>query len=978
MKKLSILLAFFMLVGFVVQAQQKITGTVTGAEDGLPIPGVSIYVKGNQSLGTATNIDGQYTLTVPEDAQVLVFSSVGMQDMEVAIDGRSVIDVTMQASTMEMDEVVVVAYGSKRKGSITGTVEVLDAKVLENTPVASFDQMLQGRAPGVQVTATNGRPGGSANIKIRGVGSISAGSSPLFVIDGVPVESGNFAALNPDDIESMSILKDASAASLYGSRASNGVVLVTTKKGRKGDASINYSYQFGMSDMMMTGIDMMDAREKLEYENQLGYKNRTQTEIDSLVNNYGHDWFETLTRTGYKHNHQLSVRGGTDRTNYYLSLNKLNEEGIVGASYFDRIGMRTNIDYKLKDNVTIGTNLSVGQYERGVIRDRRNVQNPFNAMFGYNPYEPERNPDGTYNSTHQGFSISEALENNPESIQQIKAVGSLFLEWDITEDLTFKTQGGIDFKEMLGEYYVQPGSILAGFVGDAKRDDWTRDYTTVFTNTLNYSKTFSEVHNFDGLVGIEYNENYNKYMRINSKGYPSAKVSTAANAAEINDGSTTRSDWSLASYFANASYNYDQTYFVDLSFRRDGSSRFGADNRYGNFWALGASWNLHRESFLKSVTVIDRLKVYGSVGTSGNFNIGNYASLGLYGFDAYNGASASRPIQIANEELTWESALSYSGGFDITMFNGRLNGSFNLYKKKTTDMLLAVPLSYTSGFSSRLENIGEMENQGIEISIDGDIVKTNDFNLNLGFSASHNKNKVTELYGGEDIVGYNTVIREGEPINSFYMVRYAGVNPANGDALYYDKDGNVTATWNGDDAVILDESPNPDWYGNFSLNASYRNFGLSSNIYYNVGNSIVNGIRFFTDSDGANVADNQSTRMFDAWKEPGDITSVPKQVAGSTNHYSTRYLEDGSFIRLRDVTLYYTVPKELTQKISVQNARFYIKGQNLWTYAPNFNGFDPEVGNPSGESSETAAFGSFYDFSFPTVRTFTVGIEVGF
>ncbi len=980
MKKLTIFLAFLLFVGFTVQAQMQITGKVTGVEDGLSIPGVSVVVKGNPTIGTTTDINGNYSLTVPSNTITLVYSFVGMATKEEIIGGRSVINVVLTTDIMEMDEVVVVAYGAKRKGAITGSVDVVDETVLEKSTAASFDQILQGRATGVQVTATNGIPGAQASIRIRGTGSIDASTEPLYVVDGVPVDFSNFNLINPNDISSMSILKDASAAALYGSRAANGVILITTKKGSKTKSEITYSYQHGYSNMQLGNIEMMNAEQKLQYEQDLGYRTYTQVEVDSLVRQ-SHDWFETLSRTGTTKSHQLSVSGGSDNTNYYFSLGKFDQKGISYGSYIDRMSARVNIDHKVKDWFKIGNTFSIAQADYGELRDIRNAQNPFAAMFYYNPYEAEKLPDGEWNPTHAGFSVSEAIIHNEETYSRIRGIGNVYGEVAFLDGFTLKTSAGIDYQERFREKYNEPGSILASYVGDNKFDDYTQWYSYVWTNTLNYRKTFNDVHEFNILAGTEYNKYYRYFLECIGNTFPTAKLSTLDVAATIEDGGSNKREWSLMSYFGMLAYNFNQKYFADASIRRDGSSRFGANNRYGTFWAVGAGWNLHEEDFMKPISILSRLQLRASIGTSGNTDIDEYEPLGLYSFGSYGGQSAAYQYQIENADISWEKTMAQTYGVDFALLNHRLRGTFNYYTRNTTDILLNVPLSKTSGFDQQRQNVGELKNSGVEFELNGDLVKTNELLVTLGASISHNKNEITKLYEGQDIISDptgRTMIREGEPIHSYYMVRYAGVNPVNGEALYYDKDENVTNVWNGDDAVLLDKTPHPKYFGNVSLDVQYKGFTLSSILYYNYGNYIVNGIMFFTDSDGANITDNASTRMLDAWQKPGDITDVPRQDMTNSQHYSTRYLEDASYLRLRDLTLSYSIPERFIEKVKLSRASIFIKGTNLFTYSPNFSGFDPEVGNPSEESSGFSPFGTFYDFSYPTSRTFTFGVEVSF
>ena len=963
---------------FTVYAQTQISGTVLDA-NGEAVPGASIRVKGYSDIVAISDLDGGYTLSIPSEATTIVFSFIGMKTKEVEIGEQTTINVTLENEDVGIDEVVVTAYGSKRKGAISGSIDVVDAAGLEKTPMASFDQMLQGKTTGVQVRAATGRPGASADIKIRGHGSIGASTDPLFVVDGVPVDAGNFSALNPNDIENLSVLKDASATALYGSRASNGVILVTTKKGKKGSSNIKYSYQFGFSDLLMNNLNMMNAEEKLQYEVDLGVRDPA-TVAEDLAN--AHDWTKTLTRQGITQSHQLAFDGGTDKTSYYLSVGKYDQEGVVDGSYFNRISTRFNITHKVKDNIKVGNTFSLGYYKRGELREARNVQNPFTAMFTYNPYEPEKLEDGSWNRTHAGFSVGEALENNPEFFTQIKAVGSLFAEWEIIDGLTFKTMGGMDYSDVLNDYYNQPGSILASYIGDSKSERNTKTSTMVFTNTLNYNKTFADSHSLNFLAGTEYNKYYRYYTRIDGQNFPNASVSTMASAADISDGTSTIREWSIMSYFANVSYGYEDKYFTDIAMRRDGSSRFGANNKWGNFWSAGISWNMHKESFMDGLDFINRLKLRASIGTSGNFDITNYGSLGLYSYDSYGTTSASVVFQIENPDLTWEKSFSQSYGLDYSLFSNRLFGTINYYIRNTTDLLMDVPLSYTSGFGSRLENVGELLNKGVEFEIFYDVLKKTDLTVNLGFSISHNKNEVVSIYGGEDITGTQnrTIIREGYPINNYYMVRYAGVNPANGEALYYDANGEVTNVYNADDNVLLEgKTPHPKYFGSFMLNVDYKGFQLSANLYYNYGNYVVNGISFFTQTDGNAWNDNQDRILLDAWKQPGDITDVPRQDPTNNMYYSTRFLEDASYLRLRDLSFSYSLPTKILKKIKLKSTRVFIKGSNLWTYAPNFTGFDPEISTSSDEAADgTTMDGTFYDFAHPAVRTFTFGVEVGF
>lgn len=899
-----------------------------------------------------------------------------------------------------VDEIVVVAYGSAKKSSLTGSVDIVKADQLVKVPVTSFDQALQGKSAGVQVTAATGRPGSKANIKIRGTSSISAGSDPLYVIDGVPMSTSDFASINANDIEYMSILKDASATAIYGSRGSNGVILVTTKKGKTGKTTFNIRAQYGISTKTSDDLNLMNAQEKLTYERQLGSGYgatgganggpMTDAEIAAHRNT---DWYDEIFRTGATQLYELNISGGSEKTKFYISGQYYDQDAIVPGSYLNRGTARINVEHTVSDRVKIGVATSAGISKEGLLRIDRNALNPFNYVYSANPYDAPYNEDGTYNTdiTVGGVALNifENIENNPNYINRLKLMGAFNLEWKIWDEIKYVTVAGVDFNQAIQYQYNKPESQLSGILNpnpdDPKgyrNDNFTQRATWLWTNMLTYEKTFNQVHSVKAVVGME--AQASQYRRINAmvEGFATGKLDAISIGSTNKDVLGTTTDWRMLSYLGSAGYTYDDKYIIDAAVRRDGSSRFGADNQFGTFWAVGLGWNMERERFLEDVEWLTRLKLRGSVGTSGNNNIGDYAAQGVYGYGSYNGASTAYPGRLPNPNLSWEKSMQSSVGLEASFFDSRLNVTFDLYKRKTTDLLLATRLSMTSGFSSRIDNVGEMQNKGYELAISGDIIRTNDWTFSLNGMISQNKNKVEKLYKGNDImIGWNSLVSEGLPINVYKMVRWAGVNPANGDALYYTKDGDITNVYNSDDAVVLDgKTPDPKYFGSFGARLAYKGIELSGDFYFSGGNYIYNHINFFTQSDGSMMDQNLDRKLlYDQWTKPGDVTNIPEQRLNNNTQPSTRYLEDGSYLRLRNVTLAYTLPKRWLKPLRMESLRVYAQGLNLFTIT-NFSGMDPEVGDSptTGAAATAGPAASVLDFSFPAARTVMFGVEISF
>ncbi len=1000
MKK--ILLTCFMLV-FVLYAwaqDRTVSGTVTDADTGEGLPGVNVLLKGT-GTGVNTDLDGNYKISVPSDGGTLVFSFIGMEKIEVEVGARSVVDVQMKADVEQLSEVVVTGYGAVKRADLTSAISTVSGEDIQSQPIAGIDNLLQGRSPGVQVINQNGAPGANAYIRVRGVGSVNASNEPLFIIDGIQLTSQQYNALNPNDVQEISILKDAAATSIYGARASNGVVLVTTKDGSQTKKpQITYRFQYGAKEMIPNNFEMMNKEEKLRYEVEVGL--RTEESADELRNSLAApdtDWMDVLLRRGTVQTHDLSFAGNGEKSKYFFSFGTYDEEGISVGSNFNRVTGRANTEFELTDYLSFGNTLTVTNSSNNQTRDRNNVQNPFRAMYDYNPYEPEfildeegnreldENGDPIYNPTRQGFSIGEALRNNPEEERFTNAIGNVFAVVEPIEGLRLKSVAGINYRIREREYYVHPGSILDGFVGDpaapgSKTDNFDVRNQVNWTNTANYVFTPIDGHTIGLVAGTEYIFSDIKQSSISSKGFPSGDFTTHDNASEVTNGSTSINQWSLWSQFGQVSYNLNEKYFATGSIRRDGSSRFGADQKYGVFWAASAGWNIHDEAFMDGVDAVSQFKIRGSVGTSGNIPNELYASRGFYGFGSYNNTVTRIPTQLENRDLKWEENFNYSVGIDYGIFNNRFSGSVDYYTRHTRDLLFNRPVSRTTGWSSRLENIGEIVNKGVELEFAFDAVRSNDFTFTLLGSFANNENEVLDLQNeGEDIVNFSGVslLREGLKVNTYYLVRYAGVNPANGEELFLTADGEVTNIWSGDNAVAIEgKTPLPTYFGNFGFNTAFKGLALNVNFYYQGGNYVYNTA--FANQQLANgnnsARNNQRVDAFNYWKEPGDVGVLPKPGVNVQTYTSDRYLQRADFIRLRNINLSYNLPETVLNLARLKQVQVFVQATNLWTFNPFFDG-DPEVGRGS-EESDLTNLGEITLYTFPNTRGVTAGLNITF
>ncbi|TAJ11512.1 SusC/RagA family TonB-linked outer membrane protein [Marinilabiliaceae bacterium JC017] len=974
------------------QGEVVVKGTVTD-DKGEPLPGVNVFEKSNPTNGVITGIDGGYSIKLSGEDAVLSFSFIGFNAQEITVAGRREINITLVEETLEMDEVVVVGYGTQRKEALTSSVSTVGKKKIEAVTVTSVEKALQGNTAGVLVTNAVGQPGGFASVTIRGVGSINASSSPLYVVDGVPVISGsatsfstssNFlSSLNPADIETMTVMKDAAATAIYGARASNGVVLITTKQGKEGKTQINFNMELGFSDMTQTNVRMTNSDELLELqresvENAREYFGSDEYDWtgpngdyylpDELANS-STDWYDEVTQLGKFESYNLSARGGNEKTNFFVSGSWFDQEGTIICTGFQRFSARLNLEHKLNDWLSFGINTTVSATDQDYSSDGYAYENPIYASSNIVPYVGPYNEDGSYNWDLMGsvgnYNPVANLNLHKRNSDVNSLMNTSFLKIQILPELSFKTTLGIDYKDVRDHEYITPQTLFGQELDGGVTEKVKEYYNWTSSNILTYNKIFADVHSLDVLGGYELNSYKSDYVYA-SGGGANDDIPNLSGVSKNQSVGGNASDYSGISMFTRANYSYNGRYYVSGSLRRDGSSRFGPNNKWALFGSASLGWAISREEFF-NVSFINNLKLRASYGTTGNSSIGYYSYYGLYGSSIYNSNGGLRPDQIANPDLQWESAETSNLALDFGFFN-RINGTVEYFWRKSTDMLINEELSLTTGQSSILRNLGSMMNQGLEFQVSTQNIK-GEFSWITDFNISFPKSEFLDL-GGMDYIPNGGLQRRvvGGSWSDWYMADYAGVDPGTGLAMYYDENGNITHDSNEANKRICG-SPEPDFYGGLSNTFLYKGIELDFMFQFNYGNEVMFNERSSTEHDGsrvfnANVNDNQ----LDRWQQPGDITSVPMPIYNNDTNSnlwnSDRYLEDGSYLRLKSVSLSYNLPKKWLAKVRVGNLKVFTKGTNLWTLS-SVNGFDPEV-NSAGYAS----------FNYPVSRTIVFGVNV--
>ena len=978
MRKSILLFVLFALLNIPLmlfaQSGYKVKGHIISAEDNQPMIGVSVLEKGTTN-GVITDIDGNYSITVTKSPATLQFSYIGMQTIYKQVNASTRIDLKMESSAQQMDEVVVVAYGVRKKGTITGSVSTVKAEKMENIPTPSFDQALQGQAPGLMVLSTSGEPSKPASFQIRGVNSINSGTEPLFILDGIAIASSDFNTLSPNDIESISVLKDASSTSIYGARAANGVVVITTKRGRISDAAkITFRTQLGFSQLAQENWNLMNTAERIQYEKEVGLdEGKDYAKLGKIDIN----WLDKVyNNSAFLQNYELTVSGATDKVNYYVSGGYYDQNGIAVGSTFERFNFRANVEAKANRWLKIGTNSTLAYQEVEQSDDGEYALfAPISAAHFMLPYWDPYTKDGSLaiqdDNSWKGLGENPLawMENNPLTNKKYKILSTFYAEATPMEGLTIRSQLGADYSHNTSLYKSYPSYKPNNNYGGVRRTSYDMLNLSI-SNTVNYRFMIKDTHSFNFLLGQEGVDYHYEGFYVTTRGQTNDHLTNISSGTTANAwGDTPASDYSFLSFFFRGEYNFDERYYVDFSMRTDGSSRFGEDHRWGLFSSLGLMWNLRKEKFMQKYAWLTNAQISLSTGTSGNSSIKNYEHLALFtsGFN-YSENSGTAPAQVGNEDLGWEQTWTTNLGLHVGFIN-RFNVDIELYNKKTTDILMAVPTSYTDkGFDSRWENIGSMVNRGVEVAVNADVLRIKNFTWNVNANVSYNKNEITELYNGvSEYENTGTGLRMvvGHPYGEFYLNRYAGVNPANGDALWYTKDGEITTEYRESDKVMMGKVFNAPWQGGFGTTLSWKGLSLSAQFSWVADRWMMNNDRYFEEGNGLFDAYNQSKRMlYDRWKKPGDITDIPRH--GVSPQMDSRLLEDASFLRLKNLMVSYTIPQRWLRKTYFLNsARVYAQGQNLLTFT-GFTGMDPE------SSSQ------LYRAQYPMSRQFTFGLEVSF
>ncbi|MCG6187208.1 SusC/RagA family TonB-linked outer membrane protein [Maribellus maritimus] len=1009
-KLLLIVMALFMGISSLFAQTKRVTGKVTSAEDNSPIPGVSVSVKGT-TIGTITGIEGDYALTVPNDA-VLVFSFVGMKTTELPVTAGLRHDIQLEMEVMGVDEVMVVAYGTQKRRAITNAVTKVNSAELEKMPVTSIENALSGQAAGLQIN-TGSRSGEANTIRIRGTSSISASSQPLFVIDGIPqgdyqmgyagnnTQTSPLSTLNPNDIENIQVLKDASAAALYGSRASNGVIMITTKRGKSGKTQINLNYYSGFQE----ATNFMDALNGSEYTELFNEAYFNSTGVANILGNpedaIDTDWLDAVSRKGLINQYDFSANGGNERTQFYTGVSYREEEGYTIGNDFQRINIRTNIDHEVSDFFKIGTNISVARTFNNRVSNNNSVASMSTSGILQYPNVPiygdgseMYGPEGTYylgkgvnpNNNIAYNLLNEVDENIHEAIT-VRPQITTFGEFTFFDDIKFKSEWSLDYIDLSEKIFWGLNSGDGGGSNGVSQALSYRNTNWITTNTLSYDKVFDEKHQLSVIAGYSFQENRLEQSNVTGEQFPNNDLWTVNNAAEITNGGGSISQFAIESYFARLNYSYLDKYLLEVSLRRDGSSRFGADNRYANFPAVSLGWIVSDENFMRDMDWLSLAKIRTSYGFTGNAEFltsstdpryavaANFPALGLYGGDLdgsdYGGSPGLSPTQLANPDLKWEQTAQLDLGVNLGLFKNRIDFEADYYYKKTTDLLLDVQIPASGGFTSIAKNLGELENKGWEFALNTRNF-VGKFRWNTNFNISFNKNKITDLKG-EIIENSISRAMEGQPIGVYYTVKFAGVNPDTGESMFYDLNGNKTTTYSNDYRQIVGD-PNPDYIGGITNNFAWNNFDFSVQVQFVQGNDIYFDAGRYCANSMALYFNNLKDQL-DRWQEPGDITNIPKAVLfDSTNRqHSSRFVEDGSFVRVKTVSLGYNIPSQVLTKANIHSVRIYTTAYNFWTFT-NYRGHDPEV-----SSEGTLNVGQGIDFfQAPPSKSLIFGVNIGF
>ena len=990
-----------------------ITGTVTSTEDGMGVPGATVLVKGT-TIGTATDIDGKYSINVPAGSNGLVFTFGGLTSQEVNIGNRSTIDVALESDVTALSEVIVTGYGTQPKREVTGAVSSVKGDAISNLPLQSFDRALQGRASGVQVRSSNGLPGGAVNIRIRGVGSINAGNEPLFIVDGVQLnnqsnasftQSNPLAFLNPNDIESMEILKDAASAAIYGSQAANGVVIITTKKGKQGKAKFEFN-AFSGETQPMKFLDILGGAEWYGMRRDAFINSGVANPEANALSNMGrlpsnwttltrpaldalglalptYDWQREVMGAGKLNNYEMSVSGGDEKTTFFLSGSYNYQQASFRPVDFERGTVRIALTHQATKRLSIETNMNLSTFQQNVpfAVEGSFLGNPAFSASAVLPHNAIYNEDGTYNTAIAGVLGQNVVLVNAynSGIQRTNtAVGNLITNYKIAKNLSFRSLFGLDYRLLQGDNYRDPRTPDgAGVIGRSSvQSDWRTRFIT--TQTLNWNKTFNGVHNVSAIAGVEYLSETREGISGAGIGFPTFQFRTIQSAATPESVSGFWTGYRRASVFSSVNYDFKKKYLVTVTARYDGSSRFGTENQYGLFPSIRLGWSLVEEEFLKNSSTISEMKFRASYGLTGNDQIGNFDARGLYGGGGnYSGSAGIVPSSLANLGLSWETNNTLNLGIDYGFFENRITGSIDAFDRRTKDLLLSQPILWINGFGGISNNVGELQNRGLEFELSTVNIDKGGFRWNSSFNITKIDNQIVSLYSGLQFLPANPGIAVGQPVGrsgegAVFSQEYAGVNPATGRPMWLDINGNITYLPLAADRKYQGSSLGTV-FGGLNNNFSYKGFELTTFFTYEYGGVGGDGQYGFLRENGTRLTLNALREVNDrSWKTPGQITDIPRnlttnggnEVRSVGRNSGTASLLKYDFIRLSQLTVAYSFKPSLVSRIGLTRARIYAQGVNLWTYT-DYPGYDPEfTGAGTGQ--------------VPLTKSYTLGVQIGF
>lgn len=1000
----------FLSIGAVMAQQKIVSGVVISAEDNQPVIGASVVAKGFAGVGAQTDIDGKFSFTAPSAATTIVVSYMGMQSREVAITPN--MRIVLQPDSKLLEEVVVTGYGNVRKSSFTGSATTISSKTMKDIPTAKLEDKLSGAIAGLNISQNSGQPGGTATLRIRGMGSINAGNEPLFVIDGIPMMNNNAAEfsysgsgsnmlsmINSNDIESISVIKDAAAASLYGSRAANGVIVITTKRGQTGKTRFSFKADWGFSDMAINYRPVLNGEKrrellKLGLENFILYKQGGTPEdakafAESKIDNYAPmpwtgsytDWRDILFRKGFTNNYELNVTGGNDKTKFFTSLSYMGQQGITKASDFDRFTGNVNITHK-DGRFGLNAKTMFALTDQNVNGEGTGFSSPIMAIaMSVSPSSYPYNKDGSYAKYFpaiNGHNPLQVLDINVNNNRMTRILPSIEFTYDILPGLQFKEAVGYDYLSTQQKVWWDPrfgdGQAAQG-VMQRINSEWIKTNTQ---SQLIFNKDFDK-HNVNALVGFESEDRVYKYIYANGSKYPTYTKNEIENAGDSRASSGTEG-FRMLSYLGKLDYNFDSKYFLGGSFRRDGSSRLSKDSRWGNFWSVSGSWKISSEEFMQEMkSVLDDLRLRASYGINGTLPSGNYDHMSLYKFGYnYLGKAGMRETDLGNKNLKWEKNNAFNIGLDFSLFR-RVSVTFDFYNRLTTDLLMYKPISQTTGFLRELQNLGEMRNTGFELEIRSQNINKENFRWSTTFTFAHNKNKLLKYDGEQTRIKDGRIVHEvGKPYYGFNLIEYKGVDEKTGMPLYVknteNADGTLdkSLTTNAAEAqpITLDKYPDPKLTGGIINTLNMGPVDMAFTFTYSLGGYVYDNVRWIHSDGGGfmyfgNIPDSYDVDKM--WKKPGDKAELPVFMFGNQDVHSDRWLFSTNHMRLKNLTLGYTAPKSLTNKLGIESLRVYTSANNLLTFKSKGLKADPEV-----------PIGGLVMFETPPLKTITFGVQLGF